>query len=341
MSPRPGWAERFAVIVDERWFPDAAAAALAPVWAGPIEIRWVLCAEAAAEGRVVALEWNGGRSRWSAEAPAAAPEAGGRERPTNGAGPIAPGVEGGPLVLCVATEGLGVHLPAVLDARAPAVGAHHPPSFLARFLLVMHSLDADLQRRIAERASWFAVESCPKEALRWFGHWLGDPLDESTPLGVRRAWVAGSAQRHLRRGTKQGVIDAVAALLGWTVQVVERAGPCPAVLGSARLGGLVMARTDLPAVSRGALPALVPRDFAEQAWCTIVLESETALRRRCGAGLDDALKQLEALVRRLVPAHLRVAYRFADDTPTRPQLVLSTTDRPRPEARLGHRLLGP
>ena len=107
------------------------------------------------------------------------------------------------------------HLPAIYTRQASC------GDFLNRFLSLFESLFAETEADIGALAPLFDPASAPAESLPWLAGWLGLELDEDWDEARRRELIAAAFARHGRRGTAEGLREALRLFAGVEAVVEE------------------------------------------------------------------------------------------------------------------------
>ena len=118
-------------------------------------------------------------------------------------------------------EGLPSAVP--LAAGLPAVLQEDP--FLQKFLRAFDDALAPVFTTLDGLDAYVDPRLAPEDFLKWLADWVGVRLDESWSTPQQRNVVAHAASIHRRRGTLQGVADAVRLAVGGVIDVeVEDSG---------------------------------------------------------------------------------------------------------------------
>jgi len=98
-----------------------------------------------------------------------------------------------------------------LDRYLPAAYRQEPvsASFLDRYLANVEGFLTELEGRIAGAETLFDSQTAPAEALDWLATWVGASLDEEWSEARRRLFLAHAIEIYRRRGTAQGLVEAV------------------------------------------------------------------------------------------------------------------------------------
>jgi phage tail-like protein len=93
--------------------------------------------------------------------------------------------------------------------------------FLERFLAIFQSGFDDLGQHVETLASLFDAHRTRARFLPWLAQWIGLIVDPAWSEAELRSQVAGAVQRYGRRGTVDGLQDAVRAYANVETRVVE------------------------------------------------------------------------------------------------------------------------
>lgn len=94
-----------------------------------------------------------------------------------------------------------------LTSRMPAV--LQGDAFLQRFVLGFDDSLAPVLATLDGISAYFDPRLAPEDFLEWLSEWVGVRLDENWPVELRRELLVNAVAVHARRGTVQGVADAV------------------------------------------------------------------------------------------------------------------------------------
>ncbi|MDL5156563.1 phage tail protein [Actinomycetospora termitidis] len=170
----------------------------------------------------------------------------------------------------------GFPSPHPLQERLPGVYADSDgDGFVHRFTSALDDLLTPVLVTLDNLPAYLDPFVAPEDVLDWLAGWVGVAGDTGWPVEHRRRLVAEAAAIHRRRGTPAGVADHVRCLTGGRVEVTDG-------------GGVSWSRTP------GSRPP--GSDGAEVHVVVHVADPATVDRTR-----------LDALVARLVPAHLAVS----------------------------------
>ncbi|MEE6272899.1 phage tail protein [Georgenia wangjunii] len=116
----------------------------------------------------------------------------------------------------------GLVSPVPVAQRMPAV--YQEDDFLQRFVRAFDDALAPVFLSLDGLAGYVDPALAPPDFLDWLAEWVGIEVDESWSVERRRHIVAGAADLHRRRGTVQGVVDAVRLAVGGRVEVTDNGG---------------------------------------------------------------------------------------------------------------------
>lgn len=118
-------------------------------------------------------------------------------------------------------------------------------AFLERFLSVFESTFVDIEAEIGSVTRFLDAQGIPAASLAWLGAWLALEVDERWPEAVTRQLLAEAPTLYKQRGTRDGILGALAVYLG-----------DPPALPDDRAAAVERERADLAArVEAGALTA--------------------------------------------------------------------------------------
>lgn len=116
----------------------------------------------------------------------------------------------------------GLETPAPLLERLP--GVLQDDEFLQRFVKAFDDAYAPVLATLDSLSCYFDADLAPEDFLEFLATWVGVELDDSWDLEQRRRIIAGAALLHRRRGTQNGIRDALAVGLGARVDVKDSGG---------------------------------------------------------------------------------------------------------------------
>jgi phage tail-like protein len=166
----------------------------------------------------------------------------------------------------------GVPSPHPIGERLPGVYAED--GFVQRFTSALDDLLTPVLVTLDNFAAYLDPGVAPEDVLEWLARWVGVAEDDGWPTDRRRRLVAEAVALHRRRGTPPGLAHHLRCLTGGHVEVSDG-------------GGVAWSRTsgsNPPGSSRAPVRVVVHVDDPSV--------------------VDRA--RLDALVARLVPAHLAV-----------------------------------
>ncbi len=165
----------------------------------------------------------------------------------------------------------GLASAAPVGLRLP--GVYQEDDFLMRFVSAFDDGLAPVLATLDGLEAYVDPGLAPEDFLDWVAGWVGIEIDDTWTVEQRRAIVAEAASVHRRRGTVQGVADAVRLAVDAEVEVEETGGaqwsasPGAALPGEAEPRLVVRVRCDRPddvdarrldAVVAGVKPAHIP-----------------------------------------------------------------------------------
>jgi phage tail-like protein len=234
------------------------------------------------------------------------------------------------LWLAGTVDGHGTALPVIRQMRLtfnhesylrhlPAIYREGPPAeFLARVLDLVENLLGEPEQAISDLPALFdpwATPDQPNDAgdtwLDWLSGWLAFPLDEAWTTGKRRTAVAGAFAWHARRGTIEGLRQAIALFAGATAHIEEPAANAAVwslgstsmlgfttMLAAAQPAGAVLDRTAVldhsHLISDAEAGSPLFGDLAHR-FCVHIQEADAAT--------PGAVAKLRAVIDREKPAH--------------------------------------
>jgi phage tail-like protein len=153
--------------------------------------------------------------------------------------------------------GLGSAMP--LASRLPAV--LQEDAFLQRFLLAFDDALAPVFTTLDGLACYLDPRLAPEDFLDWLADWVGVRVHDSWSTGQRRDVVAHAAEIHRRRGTVQGLADAVRLAVGGVRDVViaDSGGAGWSQTPGADLPGQAAAKLHVKVYADAAKDVSVPR----------------------------------------------------------------------------------
>ncbi len=109
---------------------------------------------------------------------------------------------------------LNQYLPALYQETlfgpdADAEGTSTPADFLERFLDNFEGILTPLEDRIARADLLTDARTVPAEALDWLGSWIGVSFDSAYPIERRRKLLQAAPELHRKRGTLDGLKQAL------------------------------------------------------------------------------------------------------------------------------------
>lgn len=87
-------------------------------------------------------------------------------------------------------------------------------AFLERFLSVFESTFVDIEAEIGSVTRFLDAQGIPTASLAWLGEWLALAVDERWPEAVTRELLAETPTLYKQRGTRDGILGALAVYLG-------------------------------------------------------------------------------------------------------------------------------
>ncbi len=93
--------------------------------------------------------------------------------------------------------------------------------FLQRFVQAFDEALAPIFLTLDTLSCYVDPALAPPDFLAWLGEWVGIEVDDTWSEERRREIIAGAAAIHRRRGTPDGVADAVRLVIGGRVEVTE------------------------------------------------------------------------------------------------------------------------
>ena len=87
-------------------------------------------------------------------------------------------------------------------------------AFLERFLSVFESTFVDIEAEIGSVTRFLDAQGIPAASLAWLGAWLALEVDERWPEAVTRELLAETPTLYKQRGTRDGILGALAVYLG-------------------------------------------------------------------------------------------------------------------------------
>lgn len=117
-------------------------------------------------------------------------------------------------------EGLASSVP--FAPRLPAV--LQDDEFLMRFLLAFDDAMAPVFSTLDGLDAYIDPRLAPRDFLLWIAEWVGAEVDQSDNLEQQRSAVAAASSLHRRRGTVDGMRDAVRRVVPTGEVVVEDNG---------------------------------------------------------------------------------------------------------------------
>ncbi len=204
-------------------------------------------------------------------------------------------------------------------ATLPAVYLEDPPAadFTERFTALFDAVVDELAGAVGAASALFDPEQLRDELLPVLLDALGLPDDPTWRPGQRRRLLARAAELTAALGTARGLVAAVETVYGVTVHVEERGADRPwGVTGRAHLGRLRLqarsraaARLDTSAL--GAAPIDAFADPGAGAFSRGAHQVVVTVPWLGAPARPDHRRALEALVRRLAPAHIELTVQFA------------------------------
>ena len=94
-------------------------------------------------------------------------------------------------------------------------------AFMGRFLLIIESVVAPIEKTIDDVADYFDPSVTPEAFLPWLAGWVGQELDEHWPRERWRTLIARAAVLHRWRGTRRALRERVSLYVGRPPLVVE------------------------------------------------------------------------------------------------------------------------
>lgn len=154
-------------------------------------------------------------------------------------------------------SGLGSSVP--LATRLPAV--MQEDAVLQRFLLAFDDALAPVFTTLDGLACYLDPRLAPEDFLDWLAEWVGVRVHDSWTTAQRREVIAHAAQIHRRRGTVQGVADAVRLAVGGVVDVViqDSGGAAWSQTPGAALPGRAAAKLHVKVYAEAAKDVSMPR----------------------------------------------------------------------------------
>jgi len=107
------------------------------------------------------------------------------------------------------------HLPTIYRNDSP-----HRES-LERLLALFESFFVDAEERITKLSKYFDAEAAPPAWLSWLAGWLEVDLDDHWPEAQKRQAIATGFARHGRRGTSEGLREALHFFTGAHLHITE------------------------------------------------------------------------------------------------------------------------
>jgi phage tail-like protein len=129
----------------------------------------------------------------------------------------------------------GLASPHPLGERVPALYLDDP--FALRLLEALDEVLAPVLGCLDNLEAYLDPDLAPEDFLQWLGGWVGLVLDESWPLGRRRASVREATALHRVRGTAVGLTAYVWLLTGAHVEIIESGATAFATVPDAPLPG--------------------------------------------------------------------------------------------------------
>jgi phage tail-like protein len=137
----------------------------------------------------------------------------------------------------------GLPSPVPLLQRLP--GVLQDDDFTRRFVAAFDDAYAPILTTLDSLACYFDPRLAPSDFVDYLAGWVGVELDDSWTLEQRRRIVAGAALVHRRRGTRQGIEDALALGLSARVTVTDSGGCTWSLSPGGALPGTSPARVDV------------------------------------------------------------------------------------------------
>lgn len=103
--------------------------------------------------------------------------------------------------------------------QLPAV--YQEDEFLQRFVQAFDEALAPIFLTLDTLSCYVDPALAPPDFLAWLGEWVGIEVDDTWSEERRREIIAGAAAIHRRRGTADGVADAVRLVVGGRVEVTD------------------------------------------------------------------------------------------------------------------------
>jgi phage tail-like protein len=97
-------------------------------------------------------------------------------------------------------------------------------SLVQRMTIAFDEVLAPIFSSLDNLESYVDPDLAPADFLLWLGDWVGLALDESWPVGRRRAVLAAAAGLYRIRGTSRGLAAYLEILLGAAVEIEETGG---------------------------------------------------------------------------------------------------------------------
>jgi phage tail-like protein len=148
--------------------------------------------------------------------------------------------------------------PVPIASRLP--GVYQEEDFLQRFVGSFDAMLAPVLATLDGLPGYVDPWLAPSDFLDWLAGWVSVDVDEMWDLPQRRAIVAGAALVHRRRGTAQGIADAVGMTIPGCLVEVDDTGTARAPFITVRVRVPDVASVDvrrLEAVVRSVKPAHV------------------------------------------------------------------------------------
>lgn len=118
---------------------------------------------------------------------------------------------------------------------------------MGRFLMLFESFLAPIDQQIDQIHHYFDPDLAPATLLPWLASWLDLTLDERWPLERQRELMGAAAQLYRKRGTRQGLEEAIRIYTGETPQIIEHRANNFLLGPGARLGpGVALGKSNVP-----------------------------------------------------------------------------------------------
>ncbi|MFG2949990.1 phage tail protein [Streptomyces adustus] len=117
-------------------------------------------------------------------------------------------------------EGLPTPHPLIYQLPAVYLGE----DFIQRFLAALDDVLAPVLLTVDNLPAHLDPRTAPEDFLAWTGQWVAADPSPDRPAGQRRAAVLGAMERHRRRGTRGGLVEAVRQEFGTDAEIEETGG---------------------------------------------------------------------------------------------------------------------